>query len=427
MELDISFALVDNPEWMDFWYDNATKAWFLEKGYHLFTPMPSNLHHFLNEDKNVDINSTDYDYEQEPVHLQEFPYPFPGHSQQLDWKMFWDRLYPLRPVAFAQDSHGRLVALKFIEGGSEEHKCLQFVHSLKLDQTKDACILPVLDFLPCGDHWFAIMPFWSQLLPPCNCEDVRDVLDLMHDMLKALSFLHKHKIFHRDIKISNFVFNFLPIHMVECYWRDPIYKSLQSERQLVYSVIDFGISIKFPDDYSAEQCRLPYKESWWGTHFIPDTMQGEFDFDPFAYDVGVLGIVFAESFQYLTPLAPMLAPLIDKMVTRNIQNRFTASQALQFLEDMRAELTEEQLSASSNDTRIYIEDYEDYDRWAGLPADFVEKWVDYREPPLPLSTRFLRVVCASHPWLQTSMAWTRKSFHLIGLRIAALRPRFMAS
>ncbi|KAF9003012.1 hypothetical protein BDQ17DRAFT_1280113 [Cyathus striatus] len=217
----------------------------------------------------------------------------------------------------------------------------------------------------------------------------------MHRMLKAVSFLHKHKIFHRDIKLGNTVFNYVPADKEGNYCWEPIITLLRSRKQLQYAIIDFGLSIKFPDNYSLQQCRLPHWQSRFGAYSIPnDCMQGEFDFDPFAYDVGVLGCVFSDYFKQLIPYAPMLAPLIDKMLARNIRNRFTASEALQFFEEMRTGLTEEQLMTDiSYIPRRYGVYYESYDRWAGLPEEFVKGWSKYREPPLPRSTVILRSIC----------------------------------
>ncbi|KAF8977776.1 hypothetical protein BDQ17DRAFT_1208576, partial [Cyathus striatus] len=76
----------------------------------------------------------------------------------------------------------------------------------------------------------------------------------------------------------------------------------------------------------------------------------------------------------------MFAPLIDKMITRNIGDRFTAPEALQFFAKMRSQLTEAQLSAPFSD----VEDsliYETRDHWKGLPDDFVKQWAHYKAPP----------------------------------------------
>jgi hypothetical protein len=53
-----------------------------------------------------------------------------------------------------------------------------------------------------------------------------------------------------------------------------------------------------PPDTDRTQYRLPYQESWLGTGFqLHDASQGEFDYDPFAFDVGTLGDVFCSEYQ----------------------------------------------------------------------------------------------------------------------------------
>lgn len=91
----------------------------------------------------------------------------------------------------------------------------------------------------------------------------------------------------------------------------------------------------------------------------------------------------------------MLAPFLDRMITRRIQKRFTAAQALQFLNDIIADSSEVQLSILEDEDPDARETghYEVYDRWKGLPTDFQEKWRTYREPiGIPLSWKMLRTV-----------------------------------
>jgi hypothetical protein len=82
------------------------------------------------------------------------------------------------------------------------------------------------------------------------------------------------------------------------------------EGRLVYAMFDFDVSFIFPSSSTLEQRRLPYHLSWWGT-FSPlhDTAQGELDYDPFAFDVGVLGVLFCHNFQ-VGPLDPFRCPLL---------------------------------------------------------------------------------------------------------------------
>ena len=66
---------------------------------------------------------------------------------------------------------------------------------------------------------------------------------------------------------------------------------LRSEGRLIYAMFDFNTSIMLPPTARKEDFRLPYYESWVGTYYFPcDTQQGEFDYNPFVYDVAVLGL-----------------------------------------------------------------------------------------------------------------------------------------
>ena len=75
-------------------------------------------------------------------------------------------------------------------------------------------------------------------------------------------------------------------------------RTLRRDGHLVYAITDFDVSIMFPTTVTREQCRLPSKLSWSGGYDQPnDTSQGELDYDPFAYDVGHLGVLFCHEFQ----------------------------------------------------------------------------------------------------------------------------------
>lgn len=189
---------------------------------------------------------------------------------------------------------------------------------------------------------------------------------------------------------------------------------LRSAGHLIYALLDFDISIQFPLNSTAADMRLPSSLSRWGSYNQPsDTAQGELDYDPFAFDVGCLGVLFWDRFgvsqysvtflcaphrcltQHLLPTVPMLAPLIDGMVTRNIARRFTAAQALQFFEDLYLKTTYEQLHVNPGwpEGQDVVFDDIRADRWRNLPGDFVRAWSHLREPKVPLRTRVLRRIC----------------------------------
>jgi hypothetical protein len=100
----------------------------------------------------------------------------------------------------------------------------------------------------------------------------------------------------------------------------------------------------------------------------------------------------------------MLAPFLDKMVTRNIPSRFSAAEALQFFETILPEIPEDVMNLKYP-AKSVVSGYE-WDRWEGLPADFIKQWEAFREPPVPFSTSVLR--------------WIR-SFRYMGHVVPAIR------
>ncbi|KAF8056601.1 hypothetical protein FPV67DRAFT_643674 [Lyophyllum atratum] len=224
---------------------------------------------------------------------------------------------------------------------------------------------------------------------------------------EGLTFLHKHKIAHGDISHGNVLIN----HFARASWdhENPFRIRLRSEGHLTYALFDFDLSTKFPESCSLEECRLPYRKSWQGTPgCVPlDTCQGEFDFDPFAWDVGALGLLLCMEYGHMIPDVPMLAPFLDSIVTRNVAQRFTAAQALQFLEDEVYPRT----PRGQLQVRFRPRAFDSRDRWAGLDANFCEQWAAYREPPLPRSTKLIRLMCR-YRWVLCTVAWVRRSIHL---------------
>lgn len=81
---------------------------------------------------------------------------------------------------------------------------------------------------------------------------------------------------------------------------------MRKQGKLMYALIDFNISIMMPSNLRKETYRLPYRKSFQGSGNQPfDTSQGEYDYDPFAYDVGTLGVVFCQRYQVSKPLPVM--------------------------------------------------------------------------------------------------------------------------
>jgi hypothetical protein len=100
----------------------------------------------------------------------------------------------------------------------------------------------------------------------------------------------------QDIKIDNVLVNHFGAD--SSLANNEVRSELRSDGKLIYALFDFDISIMAPPDAKKGEYRLPYHMSWWGSFNQPmDTAQGEFDYDPFAFDVGMLGSEFCQVYQ----------------------------------------------------------------------------------------------------------------------------------
>jgi hypothetical protein len=82
------------------------------------------------------------------------------------------------------------------------------------------------------------------------------------------------------------------------YRENKMRKNLRHDDRLVYCWFDFDCAIMFPPSSIPNERRLPASEACiHGCNIAYDTFQGELDYDPFAYDVGALGMLLCEQFQ----------------------------------------------------------------------------------------------------------------------------------
>jgi hypothetical protein len=124
---------------------------------------------------------------------------------------------------------------------------------------------------------------------------------------------------------------------------------------------------------------------WWHPR---DVDAGEHDYDPYALDVACLCNVFASEFevsgflrvlsrsllriyQAMAPQIPMLAALLDRMTTEDINARFSAREALDFIHSINESLTDDQRKSPPLRQSEYSRWYMIGHRWVGLPDHFV--------------------------------------------------------
>ncbi|KDQ12295.1 hypothetical protein BOTBODRAFT_113272 [Botryobasidium botryosum FD-172 SS1] len=382
------------------------RPWFLERGYDLYHQVRE--FRGIPEDDIVSMSPLSA-----PDVPAEHPYSFiGGDPSDSDTPVL--NHFPIGRVICAQDRRHRQVAIKLVKIKSEEYRILRALsQELSLFSTESfGCVIPPLDFLEMDGHCFVVMPRWGDSATWPWFSTVREALDYMHCLLKGLCFLHERLIAHRDIKPANVLMNH--IGRIEEVYENPYRTQLRREGRALYALFDFDCAVMFPRTSTPTERRLPGHESFiCGGNYSYDTAQGELDYDPFAYDVAALGQLLCEKFQQLTPIVPFLAPFLDKMITRDIPKRYTATEALLAFDNFCFRLSPLQMDAAPPPANRH--DPEEYDRWEGLPDDFVEQWSSHREPKLPLSIKTLRWIC-SH-WVGYSMVqWARRLCAVLAAR-----------
>lgn len=370
-----------------FWLDQSTQDWFKEKGYILYKKASQS------EEEPPLPQLPDDDFV-----AGEYPYAF--HSNFSMNGTF--KRPPREPVGFypgtihyAQDTRGRHIVFKLVTEGTDELRIYEMLYKESHQTLRENCVIPVLDILSIKGYRFVAIPRWGDHVTGPAFRTLREVTDLVAALLKALAFLHGRRIVHRDMGLGNTVVNYFS--STHCHGRDYGRAQYREAGQLLYAVIDFDLSKVAPDD--GLPFRLPYFIAYQGKMPFPhDISQGEFDFDPFPFDVASLGAHLCGAFQHLCDQIPFFAPLFDKMTTRDIPRRFTAQEALKFFQVCMDELPAETLlqRPEEKDLELWNYSFDECDRWKLLAPEAQARWAAYREPPVPQSIVFLRWICSFH-------------------------------
>ncbi|EJF65244.1 hypothetical protein DICSQDRAFT_124494 [Dichomitus squalens LYAD-421 SS1] len=280
--------------------------------------------------------------------------------------------------------------LKLVDKNSPEYsifQCLMQQQDLFTDPSTFPCVLPPLAILD-TPHQYSIvtMPTWGSPFYIEEFQTMREVLHFMKCLLQGLVFLHANRIAHRDIFEYNVVVN--------CYRldrdMDRLSEDLVDHRRrpdVLYALMDYDQSIYLPQVTSLEHCRRPAQEAWAGADMYrpDDVCVGEPTYNPFAYDVAMLGNLFRVNFSRAVPLMPALPALFDKMTTHIVSQRFTAEEALKFLNDSAMDVPQDALEAPLELGMEYGAMFDSEVYWSRLPPGLQASWTDYRAPPLPRS------------------------------------------
>ncbi|KAI0645524.1 hypothetical protein C8Q79DRAFT_911014 [Trametes meyenii] len=324
---------------------------------------------------------------------------------------------PPSKIAWAQDILHRDIVLKLIDTDSVEYGIYQtLLRCKKLSNSKPEStgpgVLPPLAILETPFRYSIVaMPRWGDEPLAESLNIVADIFQFMRCTLQGLSVLHTHRIAHRDITNPNI--------LVNCY--DPT-TEIMDEGMLAehrrsgaarYCLFDFNLSIQLPPDTCLRNCRRPAIEAYTAmTSYIPDdTFRGEPWYNPFAFDVACLGNMFRTFYWGATATVPMLAPLFDMMTTHNLDRRFTAEEALEFLDYVWSQLSKDTRNAPLSlevdfGCQTHPEMY-----WDLTPPRFDEQWRHYKAPPrsviVQFLTRFLQI-----PYVWRLVLFTRDTLNM---------------
>ncbi|KAI0675110.1 kinase-like domain-containing protein [Trametes maxima] len=312
------------------------------------------------------------------------------------------QLWPAPRVVFAQDNLNRDIVLKLVDTGSDEYHIYQMLLRCKelWSPERSPGVLPPLAILDTPFRYSIVaMPMWGRGLHLHGMDNIADVFQFMRCTLQGLCVLHAHRIVHRDIDTTNILIN--------CYdpTSDFIHEKVVAKHRrngaATYCLFDFNLSTQLPPDTSVRHCRRPATEAFlvMPAYMPNDALLGEPSYNPFAFDVGCLGNIFRIFFWRAASVAPLLAPLLDMMTTHNLTHRFTAEEALAFLDHAWSQLPESAHGAllsseAGGDGQIPPEMH-----WSLTPPGYGDQWSHYKTPPYGWTARVLdRIMQIPRAW-----------------------------
>ncbi|CAL1698389.1 unnamed protein product [Somion occarium] len=323
------------------------RAWFDARGYFIYP--------FITSEDPLPTDLLMYELGPGPA---SFPYAHVGSKNIFD-RMRFHKMPSLWPAVSKEHQD---VMIKILSTECDEVAILKYLMSGSQRSDPLNLTVPILDLFRFDHRYsFVVMPRWG---PASYLEQTG------FDCLGTA------------LEYDNVLVNY--------YDEDPRllldYRLFFKSKQTKFVLCDFGLSVMFPPDTPPSARVCPAEESTWGTfeYHPPDVANGEAVYDPFAYDVACMGGVLCHVIGYMTPLAPPLAPFLDGMIIQDISSRYTAAEALEAYIRMMENLDPASLETPAPSPPP-LPDYvwQAFDRWAGLPEEFVKEYSAHRPPVRP--------------------------------------------
>jgi len=243
----------------------------------------------------------------------------------------------LRVMDATRISDGRIVVLKRIirkHSTSEIEISRYFSQEDFLADSRNHCV-PLLDVLDPGEgeHVFLVIPLLRNFENP-ELESVEDAIDFVGQTLEGLAFMHEKGVAHRDCARYNIMMDAKDIYpegfhpqrtflTVDARRRAPVRRRHQVPFPKYY-LIDFGLSTR---SHTAEG-----KDGQDKT--VPEFENAK-RYDPFKVDIYTLGNLYKNDLLSKYRGLSFLAPLVNRMTSKEPTDRPSAAEALELFESCR--------------------------------------------------------------------------------------------
>ncbi|KAJ6453199.1 hypothetical protein C8R47DRAFT_1061470 [Mycena vitilis] len=202
-------------------------------------------------------------------------------------------------------------------------------HLLALPQSYENRTIPLLDHFPAEndeDYFIIVMPMCGKIDEAPDFTHLGDMLRAFHQLATGLSFMHKHRIAHRDACAGNFVEDRSQLvpsgqHFAEPQLRPDGARRIKPLKRSVvrpeYYIIDFEFSLIDP---SPSQCFGDVGQE----RNIPEDEADSYD--PFMRDVFQFGCMIRARFlERYEGLVEPLSPIVASMTQRSPSDRPSAA------------------------------------------------------------------------------------------------------